>query len=1053
MTSERWEQVGKLYQAALELQSEERKPFLDDACGDDSALRREVESLLAAEDGAGSFLAAGAMKDAAKMLVGEKSLMLVGKNLGHYQLLSLLGAGGMGEVYLAEDTRLKRKVALKLLPAELTANRDRLRRFEQEARAASALNHPNIITIHEIGQVDGLNFIVTELIEGQTLRQQIATGRMKLSAVLDVAVQVASALVAAHAAGIIHRDLKPENIMLRPDGLIKVLDFGLAKLTEPRTTHVHAEAATVARVDTEMGIVMGTAQYMSPEQARGLKVDARTDIFSLGVLIYEMVAGRLPFEGSNTNEILASILSDKEPSPLARYTREVPAELERIVSKALRKDREERYQTIKDLLIDFKGVKQELEFEARLERASQRDAGSDSRPASNGSATKPTTATGDDSLVPPISSARILLGEIKRHQLGVALTLAALVIAAVASFFYFHRQPALTDKDTILLADWVNTTGDAVFDGTLKQALAVQLEQSPFLNIFPQERVRETLRLMSRSPDERVTSAIGQEICQRQGLKALLAGSITSLGRNYVITLEAINAQTGEKLASQQVEAESKEQVLKALGRAASQLREKLGESLASIQKFDAPIEEATTSSLEALKAFSLGQVQSISAKNLEAIPTYKRAIELDPNFAYAYARLATAYVNIQQPALGAQFAERAFELRERASEHEKFGISASYYDLVTGELGKSIEVAEIWKQTYPRDYGAHSTLSLAYRFTGQFEEAIDEAHEAVRLDPNRPYAYVNLGHAFIGLNRFEEAKEIYERALARNLDFRLLHDGLYWVAFIHGDLGAMQQQVDWYAGKPEEYVASNWQARTASFAGRLRSASEFSHRAVDLAEVRDSKELAASFAIEMALREAFVGQCRQTKADTANALAISPNNAIRFGNTETPLLPAGAFALALCGDAGQAQSLADELTKQYPKATLTKSMFLPVIHATIELQRGHSDRAVQLLQAASPYESAARLWPTYLRGQAYLRWQKGAEAAAEFQKILDHRGWDPLSLLHPMAHLGLARAWVLQGDTAKARKAYQDFFALWKDADPDIPILIEAKKEYEKLR
>ncbi len=383
MTPERWEQVGGLYRVAVDLQPDERASFLDGACGDNESLRLEVESLLAAEDGAGDFLDAGAMKDAAKMLVGESSWMLVGKNLGHYHVLSLLGSGGMGEVYQVEDTRLKRKVALKLLPTELTANRDRLRRFEQEARAASALNHPNIITIHEIGEVDGVNFIVTELIEGQTLRRLMATARMQLSLVLDVAMQVASALTAAHAAGIIHRDLKPENIMLRPDGLIKVLDFGLAKLTESPTSNLKSEAPTVGRVDTEMGTVMGTAQYMSPEQARGLKVDARTDIFSLAVLIYEMVAGRLPFEGSNTNEIVASTLSDKEPAPLARYARELPAELERIVSKALRKDREERYQTIKDLLIDLRSLRAELEFQRRLERSTPPDSSRDEIVAAN----------------------------------------------------------------------------------------------------------------------------------------------------------------------------------------------------------------------------------------------------------------------------------------------------------------------------------------------------------------------------------------------------------------------------------------------------------------------------------------------------------------------------------------------------------------------------------------------------------------------------------------------------------------------------------------------
>src|SRR5712691_5516826 len=480
-----------------------------------------------------------------------------GKRLGRYEIRSKIGEGGMGEVYLAQDTKLDRKVALKILPADVTSNQDRMRRFVQEAKSASALNHPNIITIYEIEQIDSVNFIATEFIDGETLRERMRKAPVKLGEVLDLAAQIVSALSAAHTAGIVHRDIKPENIMLRADGIVKVLDFGVAKLTERLPPEsVDSEAPTSFKTDP--GTVIGTAVYMSPEQARGFEVDMRTDIFSLGVLIYEMIAGRLPFEGSSTIEILASILSDKEPSPLARYAREVPTELERIVSKALRKDREVRYQTIKDLLIDLKGVKQELEFEARLELKSRREvsglrAARDGEPVGFETAQAEAAPTGKSNAVPTISSTKILLGEIKRHQLGVALTLAALVIAAIALFFYFHRQPALTDKDTILLTDWVNTTGDAVFDGTLKQALAVQLGQSPFLNIFGDDRVRETLRYMGRSPDERVTNQVAREICERQGIKAMLTGSIASLGSHYVITLEALNGHTGDALAREQV--------------------------------------------------------------------------------------------------------------------------------------------------------------------------------------------------------------------------------------------------------------------------------------------------------------------------------------------------------------------------------------------------------------------------------------------------------------------------------------------------------------------
>ena len=653
----------------------------------------------------------------------------------------------------------------------------------------------------------------------------------------------------------------------------------------------------------------------------------------------------------------------------------------------------------------------------------------------------------------PLPAAQRSRSTNRRMVTGLAL-IAALGIAAIATLIYvkYLRPSGLTDRDTVLIADFTNTTGDAVFDDSLKQALAVQLGQSPFLNIFPEVRVRETLRFMARSPDERITRDIAKEICERQGIKAMLTGSIAPLGSHYVINLEVTNPHTGDVIARQQLETESKEQVLQTLGKAATQLRGMLGESIASIQKFDAPIAQATTSSLEALKAFSLGRSQAIGAKHRESIPFYERAVELDPNFAYACTELAVSYSQIGQAALSAQFAQRAFELRERASEYEKFRISWAYYVYATGEVDKVNEVGEIWKQTYPRDYTAQNSVSF-YRMTGQFERAADEAREAIRLDPNRPSGYVNLGYAFIGLNRFEEAQEIYERALARNIYGRYLHDGLYAAAFVIGNSGVMQQQMDWYTGRRDEYIAFAWQSRAAAFAGQLRRASELSHRAADLAAGRDLKDAAAGFVMETALREGLVGQCQPATAETAKALATSRRDRPFFDNIESPSLPCGALALALCGEAGQAQSLADELSRQYPKATMINSIFLPVIRAAIEVQRRHPDQAIQLLQAASPYEAAARFWPTYMRGQAYLRWQKGAEASAEFQKILDHRGWDPLSFFYPLADLGLARAAALAGDTAKSRKAYEDFFVLWKDADPDIPILQVARTEYERLK
>src|SRR6059058_1065632 len=668
MTPERWQQLKQIFQSALERNPAERSAFLSEACADDPALRSQVESLIASHDQAGDSIEAMAAEAATEMLADDKAVSIVGKQIGHYQVGSRIGRGGMGEVFLAHDTSLGRKVALKLLRSDFTRIEERLRRLQQEARAASALNHPNILTIHEIGHDGSLHFVATEYVEGETLRQHLSRARITVGQTLDVAVQVASALAAAHQEGIIHRDIKPENTMVRTDGNVKVLDFGLVKLTEPKT--IDTAAPTLPQVETQPGVVMGTFSYMSPEQARGLAVDARTDIWSLGVMIYEMAAGRQPFEGETASDVMSLILQ-KEPPPLAHSWPEVPAELERIVRKALRKDKEERYQTIKDLLIDLRNLRKELELSAEMERSAP--------PISRGpvSGGQSAAATAHSA-----SSAEYIVTEIKQHKRAAVGALALILIASVAAFFYFNRTKAspLTEKDTILIADFVNTTGDAVFDGALKQALAVQLDQSPFLNIFPDERVQETLRLMNHPPETRVTRDVAREICERQGLKAMLVGSIAPLGSHYVIALDAVNARTGDVLDREQTEAESKEQVLSVLGKTATHLREKLGESLSSIQKFDAPIEQATTSSLDALKAFTTGNKMYLAGKTPEAISFFNHAVELDPNFALAYAKLGVVHFNSLQYDLSAKFTAKAFELRERASERERFYISSFYY-------------------------------------------------------------------------------------------------------------------------------------------------------------------------------------------------------------------------------------------------------------------------------------------------------------------------------------------------------------------------------------
>ncbi len=1033
MKPERWQQLKQIFQSALERDPAERSAFLNQACDGDPELRREVESLISSHDEAGESIEMMGAEAATKMLSAEQS-SIEGKLIKHYRVLSRIGRGGMGEVFLAQDTKLNRKVALKLLRSDLTANEDRLRRFQQEAQAASSLNHPNILTIHEIGQDNALHFMATEYVEGETLREHTSRARMSLIQVLEVVVQVASALSAAHQAGIIHRDIKPENVMLRMDGYVKVLDFGLAKLAEPKA--IDTMAATLPKVDTAPGLVMGTINYMSPEQARGLAVDARTDIWSLGVMMYEMTAGRQPFEGDTASDVLSLILQ-KDPVPLTNSLPEAPAELERIARKALRKDKEERYQTVKDLLIDLRNLRKALELEAEMER---------SAPPMSGRATivgqSPETAHS-------ASSAEYIVQGLKHHKrIAVGAVALLLIASAVAAFFYFKfkRTPALTEKDTILLADIVNTTGDPVFDGTLKQALAIQLEQTPFLNIFPEQSVRETLRLMNRSPDERVTREVAREICERQGIRAMFLGAISSLGNHYVITLEATDPRTGDTLARQQLEAGSKEQVLNVLGEAATKFREKLGESLVSIKKFDTPLAQATTSSLEALRAVTLGVAQANRGQASEAIPFLKRAIELDSNFAVAHHALAMAYWNSgNESELARLHITRAFELRDKVTEREKLLITSSYYT-ITDDLDKGIETLEVWRQTYPRDATARNNLALGYLRIGKYEKAVEEASEGIRINPNMINLYLNLGSAYQALGRYDEAKATIKQAQARNLDHSAMHFAIYEIAFAEGDQAEMQRQLDWASGKSLEGVFFYLQAHAAAFSGQRRKSQELFRRSAEINERYSLKEYAAWGQADYALLNAAFGDCPQTKESAANALNIVRGQEAVWRS---------ALALALCDETSRAESLARELVKRYPKDTLVNTAWLPMIQAALEIGRGNTEKAVKLLETARRFEMGVDVGvlPTYIRGLTYQHGRAGAEAMAEFQKIIDHRGVVRVSALYPLAHLGLARAAALTGDTAKSRKAYEGFFTLWKDADPDIPILQQAKQEYDKLK
>ena len=1053
MTPERYEQIGLIYQAALERQPTERADFLAEACFEDKTLFLEVASLLDAHEQAKTFLEQSPEDVAAGWQVAASPASQ--GSLAHYRMLSLLGKGGMGEVWLAEDTHLHRQVAVKLLPTAFTNDAERLRRFAQEARAASALNHPNIITIHEIGATTETHYLVTEYVKGETLRQCLTTAahqQISLTEALMVAIQMTEALAAAHEAGIIHRDIKPENVMVRSDGYIKVLDFGLAKLVEMRIGDFGLrieDAETLVQPpdgkpqseirlpqSTMPGIVMGTPRYMSPEQARGEKVDARTDIFSLGVTLYEMIAGHAPFVGATPSEMIAAILRD-EPAPLTTDAPMTPPELQRVVHRTLQKDRDERYQTARELLTDLKRLQRHLE---RAE-GSRDDLSPPLPPAVN---------EHDETAItlPQSHSTNQLTAEPTRSRSWYRckwLAFCAVVFLVAAAWFYFHRAAPPPAIDTILLTDFDNKTGDDIFDETLKQGLATQLQQSRFVNVFPEARVRQTLRQMERADNTRVTPELAQEICERQNLKAFIAGSIAPLGSHYVITLVALRGNTSEALARVQSTAASKEQVLQALSEAAAQLRAQLGESLSSIQQSDKPLEQATTSDLRALKASSEALALMMSGRLTEAVPFAKRAVELDPKFISAYDRLTVICFGTEQPEAAADYEAKVVELeRERTaqskspvSEYYKLDIAAWSQMLITGNLNKSLESALALRQFAPRSFTAQNNLGLDYVLIGQSEQALAPLNEALRLNPNFAAPYRLLAQSFIRLNRFAEAKNTLTQALQLKLEFAQYHTLLYQLAFISGDAGGMQQQLEWARSKPEEYVAIDWQTSAAAFAGQWRQAQDFSRRAIELAAHRDNREVAAKYATEQALRSAVLGNCQTSKMTAAQGLS--------FARGRLPLARA-ALALALCGASSPAQTLTDELAKRFPEDTLSQEVWLPAIRAALSLQLGNGKQAIEQLRNTSRYAAVAEFWPPYLGGLAYLQLQQNTEAAAEFQKILDHRGYAPLSVLYPLAQLGLARA-------TQSRKAYDDFLAGWEAADAELLVLIAAKKDSEHLK